>query len=163
MDEANAAHSVAPLAERSDSLLCRVRGRVCALPLAHVVEIMRPLPIEILGGAPAFVCGASVVRGRPIPVVDPGVLLGTTDPPAPTRFVTVRAGGRHVALAVESVLGVRALTTDTMGDVPSLLRDAQADVVAAMGTLDAQLLLVLQTARLVPESVWRTLERGEAG
>ena len=163
MDETNAAHSVAPLAKRSDSLLCRVRRRVCALPLAHVVEIMRPLPIEILGGAPSFVCGASVVRGRPIPVVDPGVLLGTNDPPAPTRFVTVQAGGRHVALAVESVLGVRALTTDTVGDVPSLLRDAQADVVAAMGTLDAQLLLVLQTARLVPESVWRTLERAEAG
>jgi hypothetical protein len=37
----------------SPSLLCVVGGRSCALPLTHVTENMRALPIEPFAGAPA--------------------------------------------------------------------------------------------------------------
>jgi purine-binding chemotaxis protein CheW len=63
--------------ERQSTLLCRVRERLCALPLAHVVETMRPLPIEPLGGMPGFVQGIAIIRGAPVPVVDAGALLGS--------------------------------------------------------------------------------------
>jgi hypothetical protein len=41
--------------------------------------------------------------------------------------------------------------------LPLLLQDA-GDVVAAVGTLDAELLLVLNTARIVPQAVLDTVD-----
>jgi purine-binding chemotaxis protein CheW len=140
------------------SLLCRVRRHLCAIPLDCVVETMRPLPIEPLTDTPAFVRGLALIRGRPVPVVDIGALLNTGDSPKPARFVTLRTGGRQVAVCVEAVAGVRELDGVSQDDLPPLLRTAGADIIAAVGILDAELLLVLQTARLVPDSVWQAIE-----
>ena len=139
------------------SLLCRVRERLCSLPLEHVVETMRPLPVQSLAGAPAFVLGMSIIRGAAIPVVDVGLVLGTDDPPKPTRLVTVRSGENQVALSVEEVLGVRELTLTSLRGLPPLLGEAAADVVYAIGTLDTNLLFALQAARIVPDSVWQAI------
>jgi purine-binding chemotaxis protein CheW len=143
--------------DRIDVLVCRVGGRFCALPLAHVVETMRPLLIEPLSAMPRFVSGLSIIRGLPVPVVDAGVLLGTTDCPAPTRFVTLAIEGRHVALAVEAVIGIRQLPAASLGELPPLLREASAEAIAAVGALDASLLVVLRAAHIVPDAVWNVL------
>jgi purine-binding chemotaxis protein CheW len=142
------------------SLLCRMRSHLCALPLEHVAETMRPMPVTALAGSPSFVRGMSVIRGIAIPVVDAGALFGSNEPPEPTRFVTLRIEDRQVALAVEQVVGIRGLAEVSLQDLPPLLRAANADLVAAVGTLDSELLLVLQTARIVPESVWGMLREG---
>ncbi len=139
------------------SLLCRVRTRVCALPLEHVLETMRPLPIEPLSGAPRFVRGLAIIRGSPVPVIDAARLLGAEEAP-PARFVTLRVGDRRVALAVDEVLGVGAGAEQSLEALPPLLGEVAADVVEAIGTLDAHLLLVLRGGRLVPDRVWETLD-----
>jgi len=140
------------------ALLCRARSRLCALPLEHLVESMRPLPVVPLAGVPPFVSGVSIIRGAPVPVMDLGSFLGVAEPPQPTRFVTLRAGHRQVALAVEEILGLRGLLPASLDEMPPLLGHASEQAVRAVGTLDAELLLALRTARLVPESVWRALE-----
>jgi purine-binding chemotaxis protein CheW len=127
------------------------------LPLDHVVETMRPLPIESLPGAPPFVRGVSMLRGVPVPVVDAGALLGTADGAQPTRFVSMRAGPRRVVLAVEEVLGVRDLPAAALQDLPPLLGAAGAGVISAIGALDAAFLLVVEAARIVPEATWGSL------
>jgi purine-binding chemotaxis protein CheW len=63
--------------------------------------------------------------------------------------VTLRVAGRVVALAVNGVVGVRDLPPATVGDLPPLLRDAGTEVIAAVGRLDAELLFVLRSARLL--------------
>jgi purine-binding chemotaxis protein CheW len=140
-----------------------VRTRLCALPLERVIETLRPLPIEPLSGAPPFVCGVSIVRGEPLPVVDAGLLLGGGQARA-TRLVTLRLGARAVALAVDSVIGVRAFERSALRELPPLLREAAADTVAALGSLDRELLLLLESGRLVPEAVFAAVEqrRGQA-
>jgi purine-binding chemotaxis protein CheW len=135
------------------SLICRVDARLCALPLAHVVETMRPLPVEAIAGSPHFVRGLAVIRGVPVPVVDTACLLGAQAAPG-DRFVTITVGDRHVALAVDSVLGVRAVPAGSLHQLPPLLHEAGADVVAAIGLLDAELLLVLRSTRLLPDDTW---------
>ena len=140
------------------ALLCRVGARLCALPLEHVVETMRPLPIESMAGAPPFVLGLSTIRGIPMPVVDAGALLYSGDPPKPTRFVSVKAGHRQVVLAVGEVLGVRDISTVSLRDLPPLLSEVGAGVVSAVGALDSALLLVLQTARIASEAEQNWLE-----
>ena len=139
------------------SLLFRVRGRLCALPLAHVVETMRPLPIQAMAGAPPAVRGLAIIRGAPVPVVEVAELLAgeglevrATPSDAAARFVTVRAAERVIALAVDSVAGTKHLPPDSLRTLPPLLHDGETSVVGSIGTLDAELLLVLRSARLVP-------------
>jgi purine-binding chemotaxis protein CheW len=141
MDDSNA----------NPSLICRVQTRLCALPLEHVVETLRPLPVEPVPGAAPFVLGLAVIRGVPVPVVDSARLLGARDVAQAGRFVTVTAGNRRVALAVDCVLGVRAVVPELLHALPPLLHEADTDVIAAIGLLDAELLLVLRSARLLPD------------
>lgn len=135
------------------SLICRVHERLCALPVMYVAETMRPLPIEALAGAPHFVLGLALIRGAPIPVVDLALLLGAKTAVA-YRFVVIIVGSRRIALAVDNVLGVRKVLVSSLHQLPPLLKDTGADIVAAMGMLDAELLLVLNAARLLPEDSW---------
>jgi purine-binding chemotaxis protein CheW len=139
------------------SLLCRVDARLCALPLESVIETMRPLPVEPVAGAPPFVLGLSIVRGAAAPIVDAERLLGGRAS-NPGRFVMLKVGGRTVGLAVEAVAGVRQLGTVTLQEMPPLLRSADAEVVETIGTLDTELLLVLQAMRIAPESFFAAIE-----
>lgn len=133
-------------------LACRAGPHVCALPLAHVIEIMRPLPVEPFARAPDFMRGLSIVRGAPVPVVDARGLLGEPSAP-PRRWVTVTVNGRVVALSFDMVLGIYAIAPSSSENLPPLLKSAAGEVVMAVGTLDAELLLFLQTARIFPEAL----------
>ena len=140
------------------AIICRVRTRHCAFFAADVVEVMRPLPIEGVANMPAFVLGLSIIRGAPTPVIDAGALLGDDRESArPRRFILVRLDERRIALAVEDVLGVRALAGENVGVLPPLLQHAAGDVITALGTLDARLLLVLGNAHLVPAEAWERM------
>jgi purine-binding chemotaxis protein CheW len=88
-------------------------------------------------------------------------LFGSAEPPASTRFVTLKTEKKFVALAVEEVVGIRGFAEDALQDLPSLLRTANPDLIASVGMLDSELLFVLQTARIVPDAVWRTLRGAE--
>ena len=142
-------------------LTCRFAGRTCALPLVNIIETMRPLPIDTLAGAPAFVLGVAVVRGTPVPVVDARRLFGVPTGDA-TRWVTLRVASRMVALAVDSVVGVNMVPREELRELPPLLAHAAAGAIDALGTADSELLIVLQTARLVPDEVLAVELRGAA-
>jgi purine-binding chemotaxis protein CheW len=142
---------------RSFSLLCRVGTVLCALPLERVEETMRPLPVEAIAGVPSFIRGLAVVRGTPIPVVDAASLL-TGEASHPTRFVTVKTGSRRIALALDAVVGVVEIPRSSLETLPLLFQDASRGAISAIGTLDGDLLLVLQSARLIAEELWAVLE-----
>lgn len=143
-------------------LVCRIRGGLCALPLAEVVETMRPLPTEPVSAAPGFVSGLAIIRGGAVPVVETSRLLAdeAPAPPQPSsrgRYVTVQAGARVVALAVEEVIGVRTISTASRAALPPLLQHAAGAVIESVAALDAELLVVLRAARLLPAgSAWET-------
>lgn len=134
------------------ALVFRANGHFCALPLQHVIETLRPLPITPLAGAPHYVLGLSVIRGLPVPVVDAARLLGAAKS-APSRLISVVTGERRIALAVDSVLGVRRLDPQSQHIVPPLLLEAGDGVVESLGLLDAELMLVLESARLLPPQI----------
>lgn len=144
------------------TLAIRVGARICAVPVSDVVEIMRPLPVEALSGAPDGVQGLSVIRGEPIPVVDLGTLLSTSGGSACTRFIAIRVGERRVALAVDAVLGIREFAPALRTQMPPLLSDARAELVEAVGVLDNELFMVLKACSIVPETVWDSFPRQEA-
>jgi purine-binding chemotaxis protein CheW len=138
-------------------LLCGTGSFVYALPLTHVVEVMPVLRIEPVCDAPPSVRGLCIIRGTPRPVVDIGLLFGGVAGSS-QRLVTVRVGTRIVALAVDRVLDVRSLALNEMAEPPPpLLREVATDMVSAIGRLDAELLLFLDTARIIPDALLERL------
>ena len=142
---------------KSEVLVVEIESRVCALPLAQVIETMRPLAVESLANVPRFVSGVAIIRGIPTPVVDLGALLGRPNE-CVERFVTIRAGDRQLAISVSAVLGIRDLNAAMMmRALPPLLRDASNDVVEAIGSLDEQVLMILRAGWELPDEVWQAL------
>jgi purine-binding chemotaxis protein CheW len=142
---------------QADWFLCRAGTHLCAMPLDQVIETMRLLPIEAIAGAPRYVPGLCIIRGSPVPVVDTGLLLGDQATRS-ERQVTIRAGERTLALAVDTVLGIRAIGAEAVNDLSPLLGDTATETIAAIGTLDAELLFFLRTARIVPEDLLDRLD-----
>ncbi|MFZ6649042.1 chemotaxis protein CheW [Undibacterium sp. TJN25] len=142
-------------------LICRDDRRLCAFALADVAETMRPLPLQTVHGMPPFLLGVALIRGAMLPVVSLARLLGNADPvDAPHfRYVTLKLGQRQLAVAVQEVLGVRQLGSTMLADMPSLLREAGADTISAISTLDAELLLVLKGAHMIADDIWLALEQ----
>ena len=144
--------------------MCRVRDVLAALPVADLIETMRPLSVAPLGQTHPFVLGVAVIRGLPTPVVDPGVLLehgpGAHATPS-TRFVTVRTGARVIAVAVDEVLGLRRFASATLHALPRLVADAP--MFGSLAALDDELVVWLRTARLVPDEIWRELDGSTGG
>src|SRR5258708_27422196 len=87
------------------ALIVGLEGCVCAVPLTHLIETMRPLPVEPISGVPSFVQGISIIRGIPTPVVDLGAVLRTPDEMA-ERFVPLRIVANKLALSGDTLLGV---------------------------------------------------------
>jgi purine-binding chemotaxis protein CheW len=141
------------------TLVCRVRDLRVAIDLAFISETMRPLSVSAVAGMPSFVAGLAVVRGVPTVVVDAGALLASAGAPAWTRFVALRSTAGPVVLAVEAVVGVRALDVASLRALPPLLGLAHTETVAAIGVRDRELLVLLDAARVVPDAVWTALER----
>ena len=135
-------------------LVFKVESLACALPIAAVVETMRPLPLQRVETAPPIVAGVAMIRGTPTPVIDTARLLGTGAATETGRFVTVAVGDRQVALAVTSVVGLHAVAAAELRALPPLLAGADAGAVSAIGALDRELLLLLRSGYLVPDTVF---------
>lgn len=139
-------------------LLCRSHDRLCALPLAHVLETMRALPAAPVPDMPPFLLGVSIIRGAVVPVLDVARLVSPGATAGAQRFVTIKLGARQVALAFDDVIGVRTMDTAALAEIVPLLQHADGGMLQAVAMLDAELLLVLQAARLMPDSVWQAIE-----
>jgi purine-binding chemotaxis protein CheW len=139
-------------------LLVEAGSGLCALPIADVVELLRPRPVEPLPGAPAFVLGVSVIRGEAVPVVGLARLLGAGGP-APSRFVTVRAGDRRLALAVDRAPGVRAIDAALLDRGRALAAEIATAAVAAIAPHGDRVLRVLACVRVLPDDAWATIDR----
>jgi purine-binding chemotaxis protein CheW len=138
-------------ASASYSLLFRVALHRCALPLEHVVETMRPLPLEAWPGASPAAGGFAVVRGERMPILSlsdwfaPGVSK-------PERFIIVRTAERTVGIAVDEVMGVRELATPPAHLKP-LLGYASAQ---AASVIDDDIRAALAAAYVVPSELLAT-------
>jgi purine-binding chemotaxis protein CheW len=143
--------------EGAPFLLVAHGSLVCALEVARIAEVSRPLPVEMLAGLPECVIGLSIVRGQPLPVVDLGSLLGSRSSATVGRYVMLNLDGRGAVLAVEAVLGIHRFPPAVLREVPPLLREANPDLIAGIAKLDQKLLVVLEAARAVPPAVWERL------
>jgi purine-binding chemotaxis protein CheW len=91
----------------------------------------------------------------------PGRAVGVRAVEPPTASAEAEADAappeRCVALAVDGVLGVVHLDARALQATPLLAQSTQSDVLAAVGALDQQLLVVLRASHLLTEETWLKL------
>jgi purine-binding chemotaxis protein CheW len=133
-------------------LIFRSGTNPCAVPLDHVVEVMRALPIKPVAAGPSCVRGLCIVRGEAVAVIDPGLLTGSEATEC-RRLITIRTGRRTIALAAMEVLGIQGIAADDLKDLPPLLDEAGNEAIAAIGILDAELIFFLRAARVITPDV----------
>jgi purine-binding chemotaxis protein CheW len=149
-----------PVAEEAAgavSLVFRAGTLLCALRLEDVIETMRPLAARPLAGTPPYVRGISILRGVPTPVLDVARLLAGEQAEI-SRFVAVRTEHGPIAFATGPILGIRS----TPPGSPAVFPGTSGRLVAGVGMLDSEPLLLLQGMRVVPDEVWATAAE-EAG
>ncbi|MFD0524727.1 chemotaxis protein CheW [Paractinoplanes durhamensis] len=144
------------------ALVFRAGPLLCALQLDEVIETMRPLETQPLAGTPPFVLGISVLRGVPTPVIDVSRLL-RGDQGEPERYVAVQTERGAVALATGEIIGIRNVDTSATGGHPALLGGRSSRLVAGVGTIGAEPLLLLQSMRAVPDEVWEAAAAAVTG
>lgn len=147
--------------EASPFLVVATTARWCAIPLEFVRETMRPLPIEAVPSAPPGVCGVSLIRGASVPVVDLESLLEERPVTAAfRRLVLLHVEGRHVALGVAHVSGVRRVEPGELTGLPPLLSAAASGVIETFAALDSKLLSVLRSTHLLLEKDSNAIQQG---
>lgn len=143
--------------EVTSLLLVSAGSQLCAVPIEHVVEIMRPLDAAPMAGMPKFLLGIAIIRGSPVPVVSLGEILGVRGEIAIERYVLVVLGNRKIAIAVEKVLDVVRVEGSFLQRLPNLLKEFDREFLANVGVKDERLFVVLEVTRIITDEMWKNL------
>ncbi len=126
---------------------CRVGEVTYALPIQVVREIVNPLPIIELPGAPPGVSGVADFRELVVPVVD--LRLRFSVPATVTRrtkWIIVDQRSRVLALVVDSVVGV--FRSGELREAPRLGAGDDLRGIEGVTTHEGALVFVVDAARL---------------
>src|SRR5512146_1278568 len=97
----------------------RVGQETYGMPIGAVQEILRPLPVTPVPGAPAHVEGVINLRGRIISVIDLRKRCGApAEPNRKNRILVAESAGRRVGLMVDAASEVLRIPESTI-DPPS--------------------------------------------
>ena len=141
------------------NLACfEVKGRVYAIDVAHVREIVRSQEITPLPKAPALIEGVIDLRGAVVPVIDLSRALGGApcEITGKSRIAVLDVDELVVGLLVEEAADVLSLDASGLEDPPSLATQAGYEAVrAVVRRPQARPVLVLSVEHIL-ESVYRS-------
>ena len=159
----------AALEAGSVNLACfEVAGRVYALDVGQVREIVRCQEVTPLPRAPELIEGVIDLRGMLLPVIDLGRALGgaAVARSGRARIVVVEADGLMLGLCVDAALEVLSLEPSALEDPPALAVQAGYDTVRAVvrrqGDRPVLVLALDHILECVYRSALTTARAGEA-
>jgi purine-binding chemotaxis protein CheW len=136
-----------------------VGGRVIAIDVVNVREVVRWQPVTPLPKSPSLIDGVVDLRGALVPVVDLGRALNErkVEPSSATRIVVTETNGLIVGLMVDSAIEVLQVSAASMEDPPLLATHAGYEAVrAVIRRPDSEPIVVLSLEYLI-ESVYRSV------
>jgi purine-binding chemotaxis protein CheW len=136
-----------------------VAGRLIAIDVVNVREVVRWQPVTPLPKSPELIEGVIDLRGALVPVVDLGRALNgrKVESSSGTRIVVTETDGLVVGLTVDSAVEVLRVGAASMEDPPALA--IQAGYAAARAVVrrpDSEPIVVLSLEFLL-ESVYRSV------
>jgi purine-binding chemotaxis protein CheW len=128
----------------------RLQAEEFALPIASVIEILRPSRLTRMPRAPYFVRGLMNLRGRVFPSLDLKRRLGLADSPpdAKTRVMVVDFKGDPMGLLVDEVREVYRGVPADLSAAPGLARGATAHYLSGVVSQGERMILLLDLERL---------------
>ncbi|NGY06893.1 chemotaxis protein CheW [Solimonas terrae] len=120
------------------------------LPILQVHEVLRPLPIEPVPGAPDIVPGVVNLRGQVVTVIDLRryLVLPVTPIGTETRIVVVEHDGETFGLLVDRIGEVSKIALNAIKPVPTLHRQGNRYGFAGVVGRGAVLLTLLDVDAL---------------
>lgn len=127
----------------------RIEGRLYALHLSDVVQVIRAVDVTPLPEAPQIVLGVINLHGTVIPVIDTRRRLGlaTREVGVNDQFIIARMPNRTVALVIDDVSGVVERLADEIVKAGAIL--PQLDVVEGAVQLEDGLTLIQRPDRFL--------------
>lgn len=146
-------------------LTVKIGNKYASINIQDINETLRPLTLEAFANLPSFILGLSTIRGIQTPVMSLKKFLegthqennNSSNEVKKLIWVTLKVNGLQVAIEVDSISGIFEIPTDALQNMPPLLAHAHSDSIALCGMLDNNLLLILQSTRLIPKEVWQKL------
>lgn len=149
-----------------------IGGHPYAIESRRIVEVLPLVAARPMPHVPDFVRGLFTYRGRLLPLVDLGVLLGASKAPEllSTRVIVVsldqdaeaglpaRQHARHLGLVAERVISIRS-AAGTAAVLPHL-ELASAPYLGPVFTLGGDTIQVLDIDRLLPDDLSNGLMPG---
>jgi purine-binding chemotaxis protein CheW len=121
-----------------------------AVEIAHVREIVTPLPLTVLPRTPGGLAGVTDHRNQVVPIIDVRARFGLPPLDVTTRkvkWVLVEIDGRTVGLVVDDVLGVLRVPVGDFRLPPDLGGGEQARAIASVTTWEKSLVFILDLSR----------------
>jgi purine-binding chemotaxis protein CheW len=141
------------------NLACfEVHGRMYALDVSQVREIVRLQEITPLPMAPSLIEGVVDLRGAVVPVIDLGRILGgeRTSETNQARIAILEIDGLVLGLCVEAATDVLSLDATALEDVPDLASHAGYDAIRhVVRRPDSAPVMVLSLEHIL-ENVYRS-------
>lgn len=135
-----------------------VGGRMFAIDVTYVREVVRWQPVTPLPKAPELIEGVIDLRGAVVPVVDLGRALGGEPVKISnkTRIAVAEVEGLVLGLAVDAAVEVLPVSVAAMEDPPNLATQAGYDATrAVVRRPNAEPILVLSLEHVL-ESIYRS-------
>lgn len=139
-----------PRHDAERSLVGFIVGEVAyAVEIAHVREIVAPLPVTVLPHMPPAVIGIADHRGEVVPIIDLRARFGV---PVSTekkriKWILVRSGGRTVGLTVDSITDVFGVPTGELRPGPGLGIGDEVRGISFVTTYNGSFVFVLDVER----------------
>ncbi|HEU5451255.1 MAG TPA: chemotaxis protein CheW [Terriglobales bacterium] len=128
----------------------RVGQETFGVPIASVQEILRPLPVTPVPGAPPHVEGVINLRGRIVSVVDLRKRCGApAESHRRNRIVVAETEGRRIGLMVDSASEVLRIAENTIEPPASVFGEAEPGFVTGVAKLANRLVILVDLAKLL--------------
>jgi purine-binding chemotaxis protein CheW len=135
-----------------------------ALPIASVIEILRPHKLTRMPRTPHFVDGVMNLRGRVFPVIDLKRRLGLTESPKDgrTRVMVVDFHGDQMGLIVDEVREVFRGDKNSLENAPDLALSVTRDYLSGVVSQGERMILLLDLDRLFVQEETTVIKGGVA-
>jgi len=126
-------------------------GESYALPVSHVLEILRVAGITRVPHAPRVIRGVTNMRGKVLPVVDLRARLGIepAEVMVQSRILVVSSRGRLFGLLADAVQQVERVDLETVQPPPPDVMTAQSDYLIGVCQIGPRLVVLLDVARVL--------------
>ena len=139
-----AARRAADIGRRVEYVSFSLAGEAYAVPIAHIAEILKPLPITPVPRAPRVVIGVMTVRGRLVTVFDLRRRLRLPESPLDqrSRILITDTGDERIGLLVDEVMQVHRLAESEI-EARDVLGGDPDPYIAGIGRPEGALLILL--------------------